>query len=597
MRSVALPAKADVTRRASGGGLGSRRRPGVLRTVVCVAAAGGFALLAPAARAQTATGFAVDRFDPSERGSEWFALDTLDLRGDARIAAGVVGDFAYRPIVLYNPDGSVAASILRNQYILDVGGSVVLASRVRLGLNLPVAVYEFGHSAVARGVDYVAPSGAGVGDLRLAADVRLLGECGDPVTVAAGAALYLPTGSQSEYTGDGTVRFEPRVLASAQLGWFVASARVGLQVRPHVAAYEATGLGSDLVFGAAAGAKLFGDRVLLGPELFGSTVVDGSQAAFTVRNTPGELLFGAHTLVIQDLRVGAAIGPGLSRGLGEPAFRVVASAEWAPGARPSAPPDRDGDGIPDRTDACPDTPGVKSSQPEANGCPSPTQPASLDRDGDGVPDAEDACPDLPGKKTGDPRTDGCPDTDGDGIPDAVDACPDAPGVASTDPKTNGCPATRDRDRDGIPDAEDACPDAPGSPTGDPKTQGCPMALIQGGQIRTLAPIDFKPNSAELLPSSLPVLEAVRQVLASHPEVRRLRIEGHTDDRGSLANNLIVSKKRARVVLEWLVTNGVAASRLDSQGYGGALPIADNETEEGRRLNRRIALRIVGDEAE
>ena len=92
--------------------------------------------------------------------------------------------------------------------------------------------------------------------------------------------------------------------------------------------------------------------------------------------------------------------------------------------------DRDGDGVPDARDACPDEPGAASLQ----GCP--------DSDGDGVPDPDDCCPEHPGL----PALRGCPDTDGDGFPERndrgcadlspVDQCPD---VCSTDPDKPGCP--------------------------------------------------------------------------------------------------------------------------------------------------------------
>ena len=69
-----------------------------------------FVTFSPYAQAQQAPGFAIDRFDPSERGSEWFALESLDLRGEARLAFGVVGDWGHKPLVLYAPDGSQRTS-------------------------------------------------------------------------------------------------------------------------------------------------------------------------------------------------------------------------------------------------------------------------------------------------------------------------------------------------------------------------------------------------------------------------------------------------------------------------------------------------------
>ncbi len=100
------------------------------------------------------------------------------------------------------------------------------------------------------------------------------------------------------------------------------------------------------------------------------------------------------------------------------------------------PRDRDGDGVSDERDRCPDAPG----SPKAHGCP--------DRDKDGVPDYNDLCPDDPGTV----KTRGCPDSDGDGLIDRNDECPTVAGTVK------GCP---DRDKDGVRDAYDGCPDTPG----------------------------------------------------------------------------------------------------------------------------------------
>lgn len=89
-----------------------------------------------------------------------------------------------------------------------------------------------------------------------------------------------------------------------------------------------------------------------------------------------------------------------------------------------------------------------------------------------------------------------------------------------------------------------------------------------------------------------MLEAVRQVLETHAAIARVRVEGHTDDQGSFENNLIVSKRRAKVVLDWLETHGIAKGRLESQGYGSVRPIQKNDTPEGREKNHRIELHLI-----
>lgn len=110
--------------------------------------------------------------------------------------------------------------------------------------------------------------------------------------------------------------------------------------------------------------------------------------------------------------------------------------------------DRDGDGITDTEDLCPDVPGIAA----LNGCP--------DKDGDGITDASDDCPDVAGIA----KFNGCPDTDGDGVADSKDKCPNEAGPADNE----GCPV-KDRDGDGVSDEADACPDQPGTAA----NKGCP----------------------------------------------------------------------------------------------------------------------------
>jgi outer membrane protein OmpA-like peptidoglycan-associated protein len=238
-------------------------------------------------------------------------------------------------------------------------------------------------------------------------------------------------------------------------------------------------------------------------------------------------------------------------------------------------------------------PGVHTDDPSTNGCPPPEPPPPpADRDHDGVPDDVDACPDVAGVKTDDPKTNGCPpDRDHDGILDADDACPDVPGVKTSDPKTNGCPPDPDRDKDGIPNEQDACPDTPGPKNADPKKNGCPEAAIVGKQIVILEQVRFATGSAKILPASDTVLNAVLTVLTQHAEIKRLRIEGHTDNVGSAAMNKALSGKRAAAVVAWLVKHGVDTSRLSSEGFGLERPINTNDTSEGRQNNRRVEFHI------
>ncbi len=577
-------------------------------SVVAVAAA----LSARPAAAQQ-QGFSINRFDPAERGSEWFAQDTLDLRGHLRPAIGVTGDWGHRPLVAYAPDGKTErATLIKNQVFAHVGASLVLIDRLRFGFNIPVAVFQEGTAATINGVSYSPAEKTTLGDIRLGGDARLFGEYGSPFTLALGVQVFLPTGTREQWTGDGRVRLVPRLQAAGDIGPFAYAARIGAAYRALYEDFAGSKVGSELTFGASAGVRLLDRALLLGPEIYGTTVFND---AFARKATPFELIFGGHYTFARDFRIGAGVGPGLTRGFGAPAVRGLLSFDWAPAFEEpkKAPLDTDGDGIFDDRDACIHEKGVASEDPKKHGCPIRDDDADgilndkdacptvagvanddpkkngcpSDKDEDGIVDAEDACPEIKGTKSEDPKKNGCPpDKDEDSIYDADDACPDVKGVKSEDPKKNGCPP--DKDGDGIVDPEDACPEVPGPKNENPKMNGCPNAAIVGNKIQIFQQVKFKTNSADILKESDELLEAVAKILTDHPEIKKIRVEGHTDNKGAKAYNKQLSQKRAASVMKWLTTKGkIKANRLGSAGYGDEKPIDSNDTDDGRQNNRRV----------
>ena len=549
-----------------------------------------FALaLCSVAQAQTA-GFALDRYDPAEHGGDWFAGDSLDLHGHLRPALGLTLDWAHDPLVVYDASGDQTAAIVENQLYAHLGGGIRLWDRVRFAANLPIALWQSGETGTLDGEMLSSTNDTALGDLRLAADVRLLGNYREVVSLALGLQAHLPTGDRESFTGDGKVRLVPHALVAGEIASFAYSAKLGFVYRAQDDTVGQVPTGSELQFVVTAGVRLLQDALLVGPELWGTTVVVHG-AAFDRATTPFELLFGGHYRA-GDYRFGLGIGPGLTRGLGAPSARVLASFAWSPEPpQAAAPPpeptvgDRDRDGIVDPNDACPDVPGAASSDASKNGCPP-------DRDGDGIVDAQDACPDTPGIASSDRELNGCPpDRDEDDIIDAQDACPDVPGVRSDDPTKNGCPG--DRDGDQIIDPKDACPNDPGAPDPDPKKNGCPKARVEQGQIKIIERIEFKTNSAVILPESTPVLEAVRTILSDHPEIAQLSVEGHTDNVGKPEYNQSLSERRAAAVVSWLAQHGIARKRLSSAGFGLTRPLESNDTEQGRERNRRVEFHIQG----
>jgi OmpA-OmpF porin, OOP family len=563
-----------------------------------------FALLAsPARGAPTTTGFALDRLRPAEAGSDWFANESLDLRGGARPALSLLADVSYRPLVLLGADGEELVALIDGQFFYHVNASLVLGQRVRLSASLPLLVYSQGGQGVLAelggrtDVPVSSADGAGLGDARFAVDLRLAGVYGGPITMAIGARAYAATGSEGEFTSDGRARFEGRWMWAGQPGPFSYAAYVGVLFHGEQDDFAGIPFGTDLTFGAALGLDLAGGRIHLGPEVYGESVVsDGGNGFLKRASTPIEGVFGAKFRLAQTVRLGAAVGRGLTAGIGASDFRFVAAVDWSPrpgddGARGVAPPpvrDRDGDGVNDSADACPADPGPARPLDRAlDGCPD-----AGDRDADGISDDVDACPDRVGVPSGDPASHGCPppDRDRDHVPDTIDACPDTPGVQTSDALRSGCPA--DSDGDGIDDARDACPDDAGAPSRDPERHGCPKARIEQGEIRVREQVQFATSSARILPESDALLAAVAQILTDHPEIELLSVEGHTDNSGSEQVNEKLSRDRALAVVMRLVEGGVSARRLTAKGYGSAQPIDDNASVEGRTNNRRVEFKIL-----
>lgn len=250
--------------------------------------------------------------------------------------------------------------------------------------------------------------------------------------------------------------------------------------------------------------------------------------------------------------------------------------------------DRDGDGIADPVDQCPDLPEDVDGNEDQDGCP---EEENVDSDGDGILDRDDKCPTEPEDKDQFEDEDGCPDPDNDQdtVLDIVDACPLQPGA----PSNNGCPV-QDRDGDGVTDDVDACPDVPGKPP-----RGCPRKVLvvkTDKAIQIKKQIRFDTGKATIKGRiSFEILDQVGAVLKSNPDIKVV-IEGHTDSRGSAAYNLKLSDARAHSVRDALVERGVASGRLEAIGYGESRPISSNKSRRGRAANRRVEFNIVQENA-
>ena len=260
--------------------------------------------------------------------------------------------------------------------------------------------------------------------------------------------------------------------------------------------------------------------------------------------------------------------------------------------------DLDGDGIPDKKDICPFMPGLA----KFSGCP--------DTDGDGIPDYEDSCR----TKSGLLRFHGCPDSDGDGLQDKDDDCPEQAGPVLL----HGCP---DKDSDGIPDKDDRCPrfagpvifhgcpdtDGDGVPDIDDKcpseagyvaNSGCPTAprkeipghYNEESTEYIAPPILFDLNRIIIKEAALPILQEVVD-RALQEKNATITVDVYTDATGTDSTNRVLSIERAKAVRTQLMKMGLSPRRVKVAGHGAEAPLTNNDTNRGRKQNRRAVIKI------
>jgi OmpA-OmpF porin, OOP family len=252
---------------------------------------------------------------------------------------------------------------------------------------------------------------------------------------------------------------------------------------------------------------------------------------------------------------------------------------------PPKPKDRDGDGIIDDKDKCPDDAEDFDKFEDEDGCP------ELDNDADGIRDRDDKCPLDPEDPDKFEDEDGCPepDNDADGFADKVDQCPNEAEDKDGFEDDDGCPDL-DNDNDTFLDKDDKCPNEFGV-----VPDGCPKkytnVVVTKTKIEIKQTVYFEFNKATIKPVSFPLLNEVAQALKDNPTIK-VEVQGHTDSVGNDKNNLKLSQKRAESVRTYIIKQGVDSGRMVPKGYGENVPIADNRTADGRSQNRRVEFVIT-----
>jgi len=452
------------------------------------------------------------------------------------------------------------------------------------------------------------------------------------------ATVSLPFGEDELFLGDHNLMYEPRLALDYRPDPLKASKiiiNVGARLRERTVlqAYDPTVLGaSDRKEDAAKVVLDIGSEALVGlggvfeatPDITLSaegvgfiplpaaatygrcTLADGTrcstllQSDYATDDKRGDLTVLASVAASYRINphVAASIG-GTSHLLGArgDAFRITAGLVWSP--QPASEVrmgrgDTDGDGIPDVSDGCLDDAEDRDGYQDVDGCP------DLDNDGDGVLDVDDGCPMEPEDRDGFQDDDGCPerDNDGDSLPDIVDRCPDDPEDLDGFEDDDGC-SDQDNDGDGFADQSDKCPNDPETVNGVDDDDGCPDVRTQTGPVEAGDRIDLRGNKIEfsgaatLTPATKVILGQVAAIIRDKKVNVRVEVHVALGTKSKVARVIAAQKKkdrdvsgrRAQVVLEYLIGQGVPVAQVQAVGLGSERPLGANPPADP--LNERV----------
>lgn len=610
------------------------------RTLTGLIASAALVVGVGAVSAQPAGNIDLNVFRPAMDSRGYLTINASQVLGHNEVSFGLGAlDWGYKMLSFKNG---------LNEYSIDnvVAATLVAAYGLKFGpVELEVgASVPFVIMAGDRGPDAVSPTnpndvmrykldGQGVGNIGLHLKTRFLkASTGPKIGVGVIGSVYLPTVSQEDrFLGETKLMPQLIGIVDKEFGRkkeLRVALNGGIRLRPSVSFTDngdggapATGqtisTGAEIPFGLGVAYAIAPQKFDVVAEVFGALPVDDSE-----NYAPLEAIGGAKLYLARNSFLSLGAGRGLRPSKGaNPDFRAFIGIVFEPNIG-----DRDGDGIKDDVDECPDSAEDIDGYQDDDGCP------DLDNDRDGIDDDHDKCPDTPEDLDGVDDQDGCPDgdkddKDGDGIKDDVDNCPEVPEDKDNFEDEDGCPDL-DNDKDGILDADDLCPDDPEDMDGFEDKDGCPdldndkdrildsddkcpiepetyngtededgcpdqgRVVVTDTEIEILDMVYFEYNKAVIKKESYDILDALAKTLEGNPAIRLIEIQGHTDERGNDAYNLELSDRRAKSVQKYLEEKGIDPKRLTAQGYGETQPLIREKSERAYSKNRRVAFLIL-----
>ncbi len=531
--------------------------------------------------------------------------------GNLQLGVGAWFNYSNDPVVLVNAngdrvsasgsasgeetgDGVVDTRIMSN---FQIGMGFTRFASLTVDLPLVMAQESWNLATLDDPTASIAPGGGGgLGDIVVTPKVAVLDRDHMPVGLAVVVPVGIPSGGAADFLGEGGVTVSPAVafeysdapIHSRQYKWRTA-VNGGYRLR-NSARLRDVRVGNAFTWAAAFGYHPI-EQLEVTAEVHGETY--GARAS----QSPAEALIGAKALLGRWVAINVGGGSAIIGGVGAPDYRVFAGVTVAPSFDPNA-RDSDSDKIPDGSDRCAKDPEDYDEFQDDDGCP------ELDNDADGREDGVDQCKNDPEDDDGYLDNDGCPDPDNDKdtIVDTQDRCPDQAETINSFDDEDGCPDDKpveDSDGDGFKDDVDRCPYDPEDINQFEDEDGCPDDRLKNARvvvtkeaIKIKEVIYFDTGKATIQTRSYDLLDEIARVIGEHPELKKIRIEGHTDSVGNDLSNLKLSQARAESVAAYLKGKGVDGSRLDAAGFGEMRPIATNDTDDGRSQNRRVEFIIV-----
>lgn len=597
-------------------------------------------------------GMDLNLFKPAVDSKGFFSVNGTDILGHTDLSIGLILDYGYGTTPVNGPPAGTSPYLREHGIQGTPSINLGLFNWITIGLSTSIILgkgYNVGElgptGAVYQSPEYDEQS---LGSIQGHIKLRLV-----PPDKALGVAIIGQVGGEvagsRNFSGEPGFWYHPQLVLERR--FFEGKFRLGLQggYRGHTGANPTFGVRTDGQAQLAKGELNYSDLVTAGfglsvrpldvldlvAETYGTYQVGGTSAddqrasaeavggikLFIERNSyfylsggggylPGFQTSTARAMIgfVFEPSIGDKDGDGIKDDVDDcpndpedfDGFQDT-KADSPPGKYGCPDPDNDNDGILDVNDRCKNDPEDRDGDQDEDGCP---EGSDGDRDGDGILDSRDKCPDVPEDRDGFEDKDGCPDLDNDkdGIPDTQDgpngSCRDNPEDKDNFEDTDGCPDP-DNDKDGILDDQDgpggSCKNDPETFNGLDDEDGCPdkgNVIIQENNILILEKVLFKTGSAEILAPSFGIIDAVAATLVAHPEFKLIEIQGHADERGDDKLNLKLTQDRANAVLEALSKRKVDKARMRSMGYGEYCPLDPASNKDAWEKNRRVEFKIV-----